>query len=115
MPDLRYYYLRFYGSTDDRIIGPGDTSGRFDERDRETQTGGVHDHDGLTWGHALTAAELPYTHINRTTSGDSASASRLEAATAAAHAHVLNEDAGHTHGIDITNPFVALVPLKRMF
>lgn len=115
MPDLRYLYLRFYGSVGGgHTMSPGDTF-RFNERAVSSTAGGAHDHGGATGGHALTEAELPYNYIDRTTSGASASATRLDHSTADEHWHSISTSPTHTHLTDVTNPFAALVPLKRLF
>lgn len=115
MPDLRYYYLRFHGTADDRVIAPMAESGRFDERDIETQPSGAHDHGGATAGHALTADELPIAGATVNKSGNDSPISHVTPQAADAHSHGIDTADDHAHAVDVTNPFVALVPLKRLF
>ena len=119
MPDLRYYYLRFW------YVGQG-MGGSYNiqpmseliknELQQPTTLAGAHDHGGQTFGHALTTAELPVNLSTRTVdSGTNAVVAQLAGQSAAAHAHGIEGTGDHGHFVDITNPYVAVIPLKRMF
>jgi hypothetical protein len=110
LPDYRGRYRRMFVNTS----AAGD---KFGADTRTTTQNGVHEHNGVTGGTALTTANLPIAAavIEFTQNGDEDSLNQVGSRVATVHTHTIAEDPGHVHQIDMLPLSVNVITLKRVW